>query len=81
MVVEPGPLRIPLVLETLFENVTVLWFLLLVIASLGMKVFLVTPPNVTLLVAVVFKLISWVLLIATVTFSPVFFTKVICNKM
>lgn len=78
---EPGPLCIPHVLVTLFENVTVLQFVLLVITSLGMKVFLVTPPNVTLLVALVFELRSWALLIGVVTFSPVFFTKTICNRI
>lgn len=81
VVMEPGPLCIPHVLVTLFVNVTVLQFVLLVIISLGMKVFLVTPPNVTLLVAVVFDLRSWALLIPVVTFSPVFFTKTICNKI
>lgn len=78
---EPGPLCIPHVLVTLFENVIVLQFVLLVITSLGMKVFLVTPPNVTLLVAVVFDLRSWALFIGVMTFSPVFFTKTICNKV
>jgi hypothetical protein len=33
------------------------------------------------LLPVVFNLRSWVLLIAVVTSSPVFFTKIICNKI
>ena len=64
-----------------FDNARRLSFVLLIIASLGINVFLVTPPNVTLFLAAVFKLDSWALFMAVVTFSPVFFKKIICNKI
>jgi len=64
-----------------FDNARRLSFVLLVIASLGINVFLVTPPNVTLFLAAVFKLGSRTLLLALVTFSLGFFKKIICNKI
>jgi hypothetical protein len=73
MVIELGPLRIlDMLLVTLFDNVISVCFVLLVMASLGMNVFFVTPPNVTLLVGAVFKLSCRALLVTPVT-SSVFF--------